>query len=191
MSILQLRCEQSKRSNDWKIDIVLYRDELRFTFGINSCHHSVIARIEGHNLSVLINDFRLVIAHLVDLVRDLVEVLAPDDYTNQFFATEPHFVALNCVARTSLVRERIERYFGVRRWTLRVGGFLLDHLDQGSRDRNLVRTVFRQRNADRVADSVGEKRSNSDRAFDARIFAFARFSHTEMQRIIPVRPEFV
>ena len=51
-----------------------------------------------------------------------------------------------------------------------------------------MHAILRQRNANRVADSVSQQRANADRAFDPRIFAFAGFGHAEMQRIIPIRP---
>ena len=51
-----------------------------------------------------------------------------------------------------------------------------------------MNAIFRQRNANRVANPIGQQRTDPDRALDARIFSFARFGHAEMNWIIPVRP---
>ena len=56
---------------------------------------------------------------------------------------------------------------------------------------DFVRAIFSERNADRIANSIGQQRPDSDRALDARIFAFAGLGHTEMERVIPIRPQFV
>ena len=58
-------------------------------------------------------------------------------------------------------------------------------------DGDLVRRIFGERNANRVAEAVAEERADADRALNAAIFAFAGFGDTEMDRIIPVRAELV
>ena len=44
--------------------------------------------------------------------------------------------------------------------------------------------VFRQRYANCIADAFREKRSNSCRAFDARVLAASRFRYTQMQGVV-------
>ena len=70
----QLRGQQAKRRNHWKIDIVLDRHELWRRIFIQSCNRVVIAGIDFFNLRVFLNNLRFVVAHLVDLMRDLIEI---------------------------------------------------------------------------------------------------------------------
>ena len=64
-------------------------------------------------------------------------------------------------------------------------------LDERIRHGNFVRTIFSERHPDGVANSIRQQRPDSDRAFDARIFAFAGLGYSEMERVIPIRPQFV
>ena len=74
-------------------------------------------------------------------------------------------------------------------WTLGVRAVVaLYGRTERLRDRDLVDAVFRQRNADRVANSIRQERADADRALDPRVFAFAGFRHAEMNRVIPIRP---
>ena len=51
-----------------------------------------------------------------------------------------------------------------------------------------MNAILRQRNANRIPNSIRQQRPNPNRAFDPRVFAFARFGHAQMNRIIPIRP---
>ena len=53
---------------------------------------------------------------------------------------------------------------------------------------NFMRAVLRQRNTDRVANSIRQERADSNCALDSRVFTFAGFGHAEMNRIIPIWP---
>ena len=86
MPRMQLRGEQTKRRDYGKIDIVFDSYKLRRRILIQAAECLLVSRIDFFNLRVLVNDLRLVIAHLVDLVRDLVEVRLPNDHTKQLFA---------------------------------------------------------------------------------------------------------
>jgi hypothetical protein len=70
-------------------------------------------------------------------------------------------------------------------------GCVANILDERFRHGNFVRTIFSERYADGVANSIRQQRPDSDRALDARIFAFAGLGYSEMQRVIPVRAQFV
>src|SRR5205823_1610305 len=86
--------------------------------GLRSAFNLAIAvssRIDFHNAGVLIDNLRFIIAQLLDLMGDLVEVCLFDDHSNQFCATEFNSLAGitdSCdsqrVARATLVRIRIE-----------------------------------------------------------------------------------
>ena len=103
MTSLHSRRQQAKRRDDRKIDIVLHGRELRLGLLIQSRNCILVAGIDLLDLRVFVNDLRLVVAHLVDLVRDFVEVFASNDDANQFFATEPHPITLNRFARPFLI----------------------------------------------------------------------------------------
>src|SRR5204863_5203925 len=130
------------------------------------------------------------IAHFVNLVRDLFEVRLPYHNANQFVSTEFESIALDLFCRPSLIGERIERKVKVESWELRVGRFP-NVFNQGFGHWNLMRTIFSERNADGITNSISQQRADSDRAFDARIFTFAGLGYSEMQRIIPIRAQLV
>src|SRR4029077_14425228 len=130
MPRLQAFRQQSKRRNRCKIDIVSYGDKLRAALRIQFGNRGLITRIDFLDAHVLVDNLWLVIAHLVNLVRDLVEVRLPDDYPNQFCATEFSSMAgitdpgySKLVAPATLIRIRIEKKLNVGGWGLGVGGF--------------------------------------------------------------------
>src|SRR5882762_9087185 len=108
MPRLQSSCEEPKRWNDCKIDIVLQRDKLRTSFRIQFGDRGLITRIDLGNTGGFVNNLRLVIAHFLNFVRDLVEVRLADDHSNQFISADLHSVARDLLRRAPLVRERIE-----------------------------------------------------------------------------------
>src|SRR6267143_3942049 len=122
MPRMQACRQQSKRRNHGKIDVVSYGDKLRAVLRIQFGNRGLITWIDFGNAGVLIDNLRFVIAHLLDLVGDLVEVCLPDDYANQFCATEFNSSAgitdpgySKRVARATLIRIRIVRKLNVGR----------------------------------------------------------------------------
>ena len=112
---MQFACQQSKGRNHCKIDIVSHGDKLRAALRIQFGNCGLITRIDFHNAGVLIDNFRFIIAHLLDLMGDLVEVCLSDDYSNQFCAPEFNSQAgitdssySPRVARATLIRIWIE-----------------------------------------------------------------------------------
>ena len=89
-------------------------------FRIQFGNRGIIAWIDFSYAGVFINDLRLVIAHLVYLVRDFVEVSSPNDYPNQFCAAEFNSLAgiadpgySDCIRRAPLIRIRVKRQLSV------------------------------------------------------------------------------
>ena len=54
-----------------------------------------------------------------------------------------------------------------------------------------MRAILRERNADRLTDSIRQKRTDPDRALDPRVFAFACLGHAKVNRVIPIGAKFV
>src|SRR5437016_11330080 len=115
MPRMQACRQQSKRRNHCKIDVVSYGDKLRAVLRIQFGNRGLITWIDFGNAGVLIDNLRFVIAHLLDLVGDLVEVCLSDDYSNQFCAPEFNSQAgitdssySPRVARATLIRIWIE-----------------------------------------------------------------------------------
>src|SRR5205814_6197526 len=63
-------------------------------------------------------------------------------------------------------------------------------LQQIAADGDFIRRIFRQRDADRIAQTIAKEGADADGALDPAIFAFAGFSHAEVNRIIPIRAKF-
>jgi hypothetical protein len=58
--------------------------------------------------------------------------------------------------------------------------------DEGLGDRDFVDAVFGEGDADGVAESVEEETADADGAFDAAVFAVARFGDAEVERVVHV-----
>src|SRR5437764_12574082 len=115
MSRMQFACQQSKGGNHCKIDVVSYGDKLRAVLRIQFGNRGLITWIDFGNAGVLIDNLRFVIAHLLDLVGDLVEVCPAHDDANQFLAANPHTLAgisdpgySYSLSTSALIRIRIE-----------------------------------------------------------------------------------
>src|SRR6266480_975431 len=116
MPRLKFRRQQTKRRDYWKacpersrrIDILLHRHELRLAQRIYFLNRRVIAWIHFDEVRIFVNNLRLVVAHSVDLVRDLLVVFTWNDDANQFLTANAHSVPLNRLRRASLIRKRIE-----------------------------------------------------------------------------------
>ena len=108
MARLQLRCQQTERCDYREIDFVRHGDELRTLLRVEFRNHLIIPGIDRDDVCILVNNFWFVIAHSVDLVRDLVEVRLPHDNPNQFVSAEFHSVALDLLSRPPLIGEWIK-----------------------------------------------------------------------------------
>src|SRR6266480_574526 len=122
MPRMQFTCQQSEGGNYCKIDIVSHGDKLRAAVRIQFGNRGFVTGIDFQNAGFLIDNLRFVIAHLLDLVGDLVELCPADDYSNQFCVAEFNSLAGitdSCysqrVARATLIRIRIERELSVER----------------------------------------------------------------------------
>src|SRR5262249_28738039 len=127
------------------------------------------------------------IAKPFKLVRYPVKGLTAHDNTNCFFAGSRHPVYVDPVSRPSRVRIRIKRQDGI---PLLVADFLsrlaVVFPNEILRNWNLVNAVLRQRHSDRIANPVRQQGAYAYRAFDTPVFAIARFSDPQMDRIIPI-----
>src|SRR5438270_9663175 len=117
----KLRRQQSKGDDDRQIDVVPHGGQLCFCPFVYCRQRILIARIDLLNMRVLVNDLRSVIAEPIELMRDLVEVLPPNNYSNQFFAADPKSIALDRLCRPFRIREWIERQFHFGAWSLELG----------------------------------------------------------------------
>ena len=168
------------------------RSALRIYFR-NRCF---ISRVDFDHIGVLVNNLRLVIAHLVDLMGNLLEAASPNDNAHQFFATQSDLLTWitdpghsNRFRRPPLIRKRIKRQIDI--CNLSGFRFQLSGFDERFRHRNLMDAVLRQRNPNGVPNSIGQQRSDTDRALNPRILTFTGFGHAKMNRIIPIRAFFI
>ena len=65
-------------------------------------------------------------------------------------------------------------------------GVLAGEADEGAGDGDFVDAVLGERDADGVADAVGEERADADGALDAAVLAVAGLGDAEVERVIPV-----
>ena len=70
----------------------------------------VVARIDFDDARLFVDDLRFVIAHPVDLVRDLVEIRLPDRDADRFLAAE-HVISLRRCRRSAGSRSPLQRPF--------------------------------------------------------------------------------
>jgi len=108
MPRLQLGRQQAKRRDHRQIDPIHYRDKFRLCRIVHARNGFVIARIKLNDVGVFKNDLWLVIAHLVNLVRDLFMLLTANDNAHKFIAADWHAFALQLLRRAPLIGERIE-----------------------------------------------------------------------------------
>src|ERR1700720_945137 len=105
MPRLQSGGQQTESRDQRKADIVLHRHELGLGFLIQSRNRILIGRVDLLDLRVFVNDLRLVIAHLVDLVRDLIKIFSPNDDANQLLATYSKYVPFDRFTSPPLIRK--------------------------------------------------------------------------------------
>ena len=82
MARVNPRGQQPKRRDYRKIDIVADGHELRRLTLVQARQLIFVPRIDLLDLRVLVNDLGLVIAQLIDLMRDFVVVLLLNEYPN-------------------------------------------------------------------------------------------------------------
>ena len=109
MARVQLRCQQTECCDHREIDFVRHGDKLRTLLRVEFRNRLIIPGIDRDDVCILVNNLRFVIAHSVDLMRDLVEVRLPHHDANQFVSAEFHSVALDFFCCAPLIRERIKR----------------------------------------------------------------------------------
>ena len=108
MARVQLRCQQTECCDHREIDFVRDGDKLRTLLRVEFRNRLIIPGIDRDDVRVLVNNLGFVIAHSVDLVRDLVEVRLPHHDANQFVSAEFHSVALDLLRRPPLIGEWIK-----------------------------------------------------------------------------------
>ena len=109
----------------------------------------VIPRIDLDDTAAFVNDLGFVIAHAVDLVRDLLEALLTNEHTHSFFTAHGDVSRDSCQRQSlrwpALIRKRI---VGKRdRIRNRDGGILRSlslQYDECLCDRDLMNAVFRE-----------------------------------------------
>jgi hypothetical protein len=108
MARVQLRCQQTDCCDYWEIDFIRHGDKLRTLLRVEFRNRLVIPGIDRDDVCILVNNFGFVVAHSVDLVRDLVEVRLRHHDANQFVSAEFHSIALDLLRRPPLIGEWIE-----------------------------------------------------------------------------------
>src|SRR3954470_24378180 len=162
----ETRGEETKGRDHGQIDSVAHRHELRALTIIKLCDRLVVAWINLDDAALLENDLGFVIAHAIDLVRDLLEVRLPHKDTHRLFAAERHIAgqAGQRDRRRSAPRigERVVRqlngFTNLHRFSVPFVVWPNERLC----DWDLVHAVFGQRDADGIADSIREERADSD-----------------------------
>ena len=181
MSRVGLRCGQAKGGDDGEPDAIADGDGLRLRVRIDRGDGGGVARVEFDHGRLFVNQLRLVIAHLHDLVGDLVEVHLADGDADEFFAAELHAAALDGRRSASGVAEGIVGKWAGLPGCARVETGLGSEVgDQRLPDGDFVNAVFGERDADGVADAVAEQRADADGALDSRILAFTGLGDAEM-----------
>src|SRR5579862_85475 len=177
---IELRGQQTEGGDERHVRPVPHCDKVVGCALVQQRDGAVVPGIDFLDPGVFVNDLRLVIAHAGKFVRDLVEGLPAHDDADGLLPAEAHAAEVEGMRFPAAIRKRIER----ERDDLRAPAGRLGH--EGSRDRYLVDAVFGQRDADGVADAVGEQRADADGAFDAGVFTVSGFGYAEVDGVIPV-----
>ena len=90
---MQLRRQQTKRRDQWQIDIIFDADKLRLRRIVHACNGFIIAGIDFHYWGIFKNDLGLVIAHAVDLVRNLFTLRFANNNAHQLVTAEADALA--------------------------------------------------------------------------------------------------
>src|SRR4051794_38545395 len=86
----ETRGEETKGRDHGQIDSVAHRHELRALTIIKLCDRLVVAWINLDDVALLENDLGFVIAHAINLVRDLFEIRLPHENPHRLFTAERH-----------------------------------------------------------------------------------------------------
>ena len=178
--------KQSKRDDGGQIHTVLHSDQLCFAIDFEICRW-----IDFVNVQVFVNRLWLYIVFGPDFGRDLVPRALRDDDADQLLATTfDIFIEfdLRCLATLEVkwIEGKTSLHKVLRRIRKRgnLGEQIAAHGD-------FMRRIFGERDADGVAQAVAQQRTDAYGAFDAAVLAFARFGHTKVNGIIPIRAELV
>src|SRR6476659_6328541 len=90
MTRLELGREQAIGRDNREVEPISYSHQSGLLASIEGSNRGVVARIELDDARVFVNEFRLVIAHPIDLVRDLLEIGLPHRDANRFLSAEMH-----------------------------------------------------------------------------------------------------
>ena len=185
MTRIDLRREETEGGNNRKIDSVLDRDQTGIGPRIQLRHRRRIARIDFRERQIFVDQFRLEVPQPGQFVRHGIVVPPRDYHARDFVAAERNPLDGQLLRFPPPVSERIEGKFLLARPPLAISG---EKRHQVLRHRNLVYTVLGQTHPDRVPDAVRKQRTDADGTFDPSVLAITRFGHTEMDRIVPIRP---
>ena len=173
------------------VHAVLDRDQLRVAIDFE-----ILRGIDFGDVQIFIDRFRFDVVLGTDFRRDFVPGRAGHDDADRSArrriarfrsARFPAFARRSKVKR--IERPLIARGSGMAELVaVRTVGICASKSVQTSIS---LRRIFRERNADGVAQAVAQQRADADGALDPAVFAFAGFGDAEVDRIIPVRAEFI
>src|SRR5688500_5718540 len=167
---MQFRGEETEGGDRGKSHAVFHSDQLTLAL-----HFEIDGRVDFLNVQLFVNRFGANIVTRANARGDFVPGGLSDDDANSLFAaaldTGREFDGRSFAAHES---ERIvgQRDFLDGRAQVREHGNLRDQI---AADGNLTRRIFRERNADRVAEAVHQQRADADGALDTAIFTLAGF----------------
>ena len=170
-----------------KINAVPHGDNDVAGIGIHRLDFRVTRRIDFPDPGALIDDLGLVITKAIHLVRNFLVGRLTHDDTHQFLAPKLYATYRDRARRTALIGERIITVTSPHDRRLESACFGGDRLNERSCHGNLMDAVLRQRNTNRVTNSVGEQAADSDGTLNATILAVASLGDTKMDRIVPIR----
>ena len=176
--------EQAEGLYDGHVDAVGHGDERGRGLGQGG-DGSGIARVDGDRRGVLEAQLGHEVLHLCGVER--LEGRAGQHDAHGLVPAERDTAAGDDVGLALAVAEGVEGGGGRLG---EVGGGVLDAGLEGRGEfkarRHLVHGVLRERDAQGVADAVGEQRADADGALDAGIFALTGLGHAEVHRVVPV-----
>ena len=88
MTLLQPRGEQAKRRDHRQIEAVADGHQTRGRLRVEPRESRLVARVDLHHAGLFIHQLGLVIAHALQLMRDLVEPGLPHEYAHRFLAAQ-------------------------------------------------------------------------------------------------------
>ena len=156
---VELRDEQAEGGDGREVHAILHGDELRVAIDVLDAQ--LLRRVEFEEVQVLVDAFGLHVVLGADLWRDLVEGGTGDDDADGLLAAALRGVAeFGFRSGAALEVEGVEgegrsrREMRVGRWELGEGRNLREQIVANL---NLSRAVFRQRDADGVAEPIAQQ----------------------------------